>query len=172
MNEDSLELIAKIVEDTKNMRHGIEILRLSGQYMDKEGIDEFSAEIIRNAAAEVAYPEFRADIIDRLKDQELLSLYAVVRALLNSEKSFTTIDDAYEDYKIICETYEIEPHVKMSFRKYIRQLNTLKILLADSIRIDEESRGRHLKIALLDVPAEKLEEYLEEILERKLFVDS
>ncbi len=172
MNEDNLELIAKIVEDTKNMRHGIEILRLSGQYMDKEGLDESSAEIIRNAAAEVAYPEFRADIIDRLKDQELLSLYAVVRALLNSQKSFTTIDDAYEDYKIICETFEREPHVKMSFRKYIRQLNTLKILLADSIRIDEESRGRHLNITLLDVPAEKLEEYLVEILEKKLIVDS
>jgi len=172
VNEDNLELIAKIVEDTKNMRHGIEILRLSGQYMDKEGLDESSAEIIRNAAAEVAYPEFRADIIDRLKDQELLSLYAVVRNLLNSQKSFTTIDDAYEDYKIICETYEMEPHVKMSFRKYIRQLNTLKILLADSIRIDEESRGRHLNITLLDVPAEKLEEYLVEILEKKLIVDS
>ncbi len=172
VNEDDLELIAKIVEDTKNMRHGIEILRLSGQYMDKEGLDESSAEIIRNAAAEVAYPEFRADIIDRLKDQELLSLYAVVRNLLNSQKSFTTIDDAYEDYKIICETYEMEPHVKMSFRKYIRQLNTLKILLADSIRIDEESRGRHLKITLLDVPAEKFEEYLVEILEKKLIVDS
>lgn len=172
MNEDNLELIAKIVEDTKNMRHGIEILRLSGQYLDKEGLDESSAEIIRNAAAEVAYPEFRADIIDRLKDQELLSLYAVVRALLNSQKSFTTIDDAYEDYKIICETYEIVPHVKMSFRKYVRQLNTLKILLADSIRIDEESRGRHLKITLLDVPAEKLKEYLVEILEKKLIVDS
>jgi len=172
INEDNLELIGKIVEDSKNMRHGIEILRLSGQYIDKEGMDEITAEIIRTAATEVAYPDFRSDIIDRLKNQELLSLYAVVRALLNSKNSFTTIDEAYEDYAAICETYEIEPHVKMSFRKYIRQLNTLKILQADSIRIDEDSRGRHLKITLLDVPAERLNEYLNQILENKLFLDS
>lgn len=172
IDEDNLELIGKIVEDTKNMRHGIEILRLIGLYIDKEGMDEITAEIIRTAATEVAYPEFRSDIIDRLKNQELLSLYAVVRALLNSKKSFTTIDEAYEDYAAICETYEIEPHVKMSFRKYIRQLNTLKILQADSIRIDEESRGRHLKITLLDVPAERLNEYLNQILENKLLLDS
>ncbi len=172
INENNLELIGKIVEDTKNMRHGIEILRLSGLFLDKEGLDKITAEIIRTAAAEVAYPEFRSDIIDRLKNQELLSLSAVIRALLNSKKSFTTIDEAYEDYKVICETYEIEPHVKMSFRKYIRQLNSLKILLADSIRIDDESRGRHLKITLLDVPAERLNEYLNQILENKLFLDS
>ena len=64
------------------------------------------------------------------------------------------------------ENFEVEPHVKMSFRKYIRQLNTLKVLKADSIRIDDEGRGRHLKITLLDIPAEKLEEYLEEMLEK------
>ncbi|GAG64187.1 unnamed protein product [marine sediment metagenome] len=167
--ENNLELIAKIVDDTKNMRHGIEILQLCGQFADKEDLIKINAEMIRKAATEVAYPSFRSNIIDKLKPQELLSLYAVVRVLVSTDNSFTIINKAYEEYKALCKFYEIEPHVKMSFRKYIRQLNTLKVLKADSIRIDNESRGRHLKITLLDVSAKKLGGYLGKILEKKFF---
>lgn len=168
LSEDSIELISEIVVDTKNMRHGIEIMRSCGQYADKEGFSEISAEMIRKAASEIAYPAFRADIVDKLNEQELISLYAIVRILLGEENAFTTIDDSYEQYCVVCENYELEPHVKMSFRKYIRQLNTLKVLKADSSRIDDEGRGRHLKITLLDIPAKKLEEYLVEVIEKTI----
>ncbi|MFX0011005.1 MAG: Cdc6/Cdc18 family protein [Candidatus Hermodarchaeota archaeon] len=166
LNPNLIEMIAEIVSDHRNMRHGIEILRKSGLYADKEGLDRITADIIREASNEV-YSTFRADIIDQLNDQELLALYGVAQSLRNTDDPFTLVDDAYEEYQTICETYSIEPHVKMSFRKYVRNLNQLKIIRSKTVRIEEAERGRHLEITLLDIPPAKLEELLIEIFDKK-----
>ncbi len=166
ISDEILDMISQIVADHENMRHGIEILRKSGLYADKHGLSSVNAEIIREAANEV-YPTFRADIIDQLNDQELFALYGISRSLINNKEPFTLVDDAFEEYQIICETYSIEPHVKMSFRKYIRQLNELEIISSKTVRIEEAERGRHLEITLLDIPAVKLEEFLIDIFNRK-----
>ncbi len=167
ISEDILDMVSQISAEHKNLRHGIEILRKSGFYCDKESISRISADMIREAANEV-YPTFRGDVVDQLNDQELLALLGIARALMQSDDSFTLVDDAYEEYKAICENYSIESHVKMSFRKYIRQLNQLKIISSKTVRIEEAQRGRHLEITLLDIPPAKLEELLEDLLERKL----
>jgi len=166
ISDDILNMTSQIVADHENMRHGIEILRKSGLYADKNNLSSVNAEIIREASNEV-YPTFRADIIDQLNDQELLALYGIARSLINHKEPFTLVDDAFEEYQIICETYSIEPHVKMSFRKYIRQLNQLEIISSKTVRIEEAERGRHLEITLLDIPAVKLEEFLIDIFNRK-----
>ncbi len=166
ISDDILNMTSQIVADHENMRHGIEILRKSGLYADKNNLSSVNAEIIREASNEV-YPTFRADIIDQLNDQELLGLYGIARSLINHKEPFTLVDDAFEEYQIICETYSIEPHVKMSFRKYIRQLNQLEIISSKTVRIEEAERGRHLEITLLDIPAVKLEEFLIDIFNRK-----
>jgi Cdc6-like AAA superfamily ATPase len=148
------------------MRHGIEILRKSGLYADREALDVISADIIRAASNEV-YPTFRGEIVDQLNDQELLALFGIARSLIIKDEPFTLVDDAFEEYQVISETYSIEPHVKMSFRKYIRTLNQLKIIASKTVRIEEAERGRHLEITLLDIPAQKLEEFLIEIFNKK-----
>ncbi|NVM34613.1 MAG: AAA family ATPase [Candidatus Lokiarchaeota archaeon] len=166
IDNELLTMISQIVVDHKNMRHGIEILRKSGSYCDKEGLESVSADIIREASNDV-YPTFRNNIVDELKDQEILALYGIVRSLINKDEPFTLVDDAFEEYNSVCENYSIEPHVKMSFRKYVRQLTQLKIVTSKTVRIEEAARGRHLEITLLDIPAIKLAELLEDILERK-----
>lgn len=166
VNDDILTMVAQIVVEHKNMRHGIEILRKSGLYADKEGLDFINADIIREASNEV-YPTFRGDVVDKLNDQELLALLGIVRSLINRDEPFTIVDDAYEEYAVACEGYDIKPHVKMSFRKYVRQLNSLKIIASKTVRIEDAQRGRHLEITLLDIPARKLEELLNEILDKK-----
>ena len=165
IDDELLIMISQIVVEHKNMRHGIEILRKSGLYCDKEELNFITADIIREASDDV-YPTFRNDIIDELKDQELLALYGITRSLINTDTPFTLVDDAYEEYKVICESYSVEPHVKMSFRKYIRQLNQLKIIASKTVRIEDATRGRHLEITLLDIPAKRLVELLEDIIER------
>lgn len=166
VNDDILTMVAQIVVEHKNMRHGIEILRKGGLYADKEGLDFINADIIREASNEV-YPTFRGDVVDKLNDQEILALLGIVRSLINRDEPFTIVDDAYEEYSVACEGYDIKPHVKMSFRKYVRQLNSLKIIASKTVRIEDAQRGRHLEITLLDIPARKLEELLNEILDRK-----
>ena len=165
IDDELLNMISQIVVENKNMRHGIEIIRKSGLYCDKESLEQISADIVREASDDV-YPTFRADIIDDLKDQELLALHGIVRTLINNGTPFALVDDAYEEYQSICEGYSVEPHVKMSFRKYVRQLNNLKIIASKTVRIEDATRGRHLEITLLDIPATKLVELLEDIFER------
>ncbi|MHA1914787.1 MAG: Cdc6/Cdc18 family protein [Promethearchaeota archaeon] len=166
IDNELLSMVAQIVVENKNMRHGIEILRKSGLYCDKDGMESITADIIREASEEV-YPTFRGEIIDSLKDQELLALLGIVRTLINNGTAFALVDDAFEEYQSICEGYSVEGHVKMSFRKYVRQLNDLKIIASKTVRIEEATRGRHLEITLLDIPAVKLAELLEDIFERK-----
>jgi len=165
-NEGIIEMVAGIVSEHKNMRHGIDILQKSGLYADKEGFDHITAEMIREASNDV-YPTFRAEVIDKLNDQELFALYGIAQALINNDEAYTLVDDAYEDYQAICETYDEEAHVKMSFRKYVRQLNQLKIVSSKTVRIEDAQRGRHLEITLSDIPAKKLVELLDKIFTQK-----
>jgi len=166
VDDDILNMISQIATNNQDMRHGIEILRKSGLYADREGLDRINADIIREASNEV-YSTFRAEIVDQLNDQELLALFGIARSLMNKDEPFTLVDEAFEEYQVISETYSIEPHVKMSFRKYIRTLNQLKIIASKTVRIEEAERGRHLEITLLDIPAGKLEDFLIEIFNRK-----
>ena len=166
INDDILAMISQIVVENKNMRHGIEILRKSGLYADKERFNRISADMVREASNEV-YPTFRGDVIDKLNEQELLALYGIVRTLINNDEPYALVDDAFEEYNAVCESYSIEPHVKMSYRKYVRQLRDLKIIASKTVRIEDAQRGRHLKITLLDIPPKKLEELLEDLFEKK-----
>ncbi|TFG03294.1 MAG: AAA family ATPase [Promethearchaeota archaeon] len=166
VSENIIEMISEITTQHKNMRHGIEILRKSGLYADKEGLNKITADMIREASNDV-YPTFRGEIVDQLSDQELLALYGITRSLINNDEPYTLVDDAYEEYQVICESYGIDTHVKMSFRKYVRSLNDLKVIASKTVRIEDAQRGRHLEITLLDIPARKLEELLVEIFDRK-----
>ncbi len=94
VNDDILQMISHIVTDHENMRHGIEILRKSGLYADREGLDAINADIIRAASNEV-YPTFRGEIVDQLNDQELLALFGIARSLIIKDEPFTLVDDAF-----------------------------------------------------------------------------
>ncbi|TFF95080.1 MAG: hypothetical protein EU544_03525 [Promethearchaeota archaeon] len=166
IREDILEMISQIVVEHKNMRHGIEILRKSGMHADKENLGYINADIIREASNDV-YPTFRGEVVDQLNDQELLTLYGVARSLLEKDEAYTLVDDAYDEYEVACESYDIKPHVKMSFRKYIRQLSQLKVIKSKTVKIEDAARGRHLQLTLLDIPTMKLIELLENLFERK-----
>ena len=162
-----LVMVSQIVSDHEDMRHGIEILRKSGLYADREGLDRISADIIREASNEV-YPTFRAEIVDKLKDQELLTLLGIVRSLINRyDEPYTFVDDAFEEYQYISEQYSVEPHTKKTFRKYIKILSKLRIISSQMVRIEETERGRHLEISLIDITPEKLEDFLITIFNRK-----
>ncbi|GAG07272.1 unnamed protein product, partial [marine sediment metagenome] len=91
VDDDILNMISQIVTDHENMRHGIEILRKSGLYADRENIDRVNADIIRAASNEV-YPTFRGEIVDQLNDQELLALFGIARSLINKDEPFTLVD--------------------------------------------------------------------------------
>ena len=166
INDVMLSMISHIVTDHKNMRVGIEILRKSGLYADREALDVISADNIRAASSEV-YPTVRGNVMDQVSDQELFTLYGICMAMHNLQQSYILVDDAFEEYQIISQKYSIEPHVKMSIRKYIRTLEQLRIIATKSVRIEEAERGRQFEITLVDMPLYRILDILEELFSRK-----
>jgi cell division control protein 6 len=166
IDHDILTMVSQIVSDHEDMRHGIEMVRKGGLYADRDGLDRINADIIREASNDV-YPTFRGEIVDQLNDQELLALFGIVRSLINKDEPFTLVDEAFEEYQIISETYSIEPHTKKTFRKYIQTLSKLRVISSQMVRIEEAERGRHLEISLIDITPERLEDFLIEIFNRK-----
>jgi cell division control protein 6 len=166
VDDDILTMISQIVLDYQDMRHGVEILRRSGIYADNEGKTKITADLVRQALNDV-YPSFRGEIVDQLKDQELLTLFGIVRSLINQNESYTLVDNAFEEYQTMCETYSIIPHIKKTFRKYIQTLSKLRIISSRMVRIEEAERGRHLEISLIDITPLKFEDFIITIFDRK-----
>ena len=167
IDHDILTMVSQIVSDHEDMRHGIEMVRKSGLYADREGLVRINADMIRDASNDV-YPTFRGEIVDQLNDHELLTLFGIVRSVINRyDDAYTFVDDAFEEYQIIRETYSIEPHTKKTFRKYIQTLTKLRVISSQMVRIEEAERGRHLEISLIDITPERLEDFLITIFDKK-----
>lgn len=166
VDEKTLTTLNQIVHNNGSLSNGIELLRRCGLIADKEGLDHINVDIIRTLSDEM-YPTFRAKIVDQLKDQELLTLFGIVRSLINCGESYTLVDEAFEEYQIISDAYSIEPHTKKTFRKYIQTLSKLRIISSQIVRIEEAERGRHLEISLIDITPEKLKDFLIMIFNRK-----
>ncbi len=160
LEDEELQLIADIVDETKNMRNGVDIMRACGTRADQHSLGQITSEMILQSRQTIS-STFRQSVVDNLKEHEKISLLAIARALDNIDDPYVMVDEAYEHYQMICEEMEKRAHVKMSFRKYIRQLRDLKVVRGDYVNPSKEEKGRRLELKLLDITPEKLIEYLE-----------
>ncbi|MHA1535720.1 MAG: Cdc6/Cdc18 family protein, partial [Promethearchaeota archaeon] len=167
INEETLTFLSKIVYKNRSLSNGIRLLRQCGLIAEKEGLEHINMDIINTMSREM-YPTFRIQIVEQLKDQELLTLFGIVHSLINREESYTLVDNAFEEYNIICETYNVKSHTKKTFRKYIQTLSKMRIISPRMRRIEETERGRHLEIFLIDIIPERFENLLINIFDKKL----
>ncbi len=165
--DDVFELIVDATFDTKNIRTGIEMFLSCGRQVDGKGEGEVNAEMVRFARDQV-YSTFRGELLDQFKVHELLTLQGVARKLRASKDTHVVVEEAYNDYRAACEEHNLEAHTITTFRKNIRNLTKAKVLSGQTKQIAENQRGRHMEITLLDIPAEELEQILEQMLERKI----
>lgn len=163
--EEILEMVAEIASRTRNARHGIEILYQAGKKADSEGKSQLTADMIRGAKESV-YPELRYDVFYTLKPHEILVALGIARLLSSKGSTSTTIDEAFDFYRIVCEEEGFSPQLKASFRKNINLLLSLGFMGLIVGPIEKGKRGRHGRITLYDIPASVLEERLHEILGR------
>ncbi len=196
ISDDLLKTISQTVVDNENMRNGLEILRKSSSLCVKKDLDQITADIVKETSKDI-YPNFRNDLIEHygtlpdLKEHELLTLYGVVRSIIEHGKTYTLIDDAYEEYKKICEEYQnfcdyivnivrkyydnddgydyesyfIKQVAKSSFKKIVLQLVHLKMIVSKMVRDRGQIRTRHLEISMVDISETKLSVLLKESLD-------
>ncbi len=163
--EEILQMVAEIAASTRNARHGIEILYQAGKRADSDGKSQLTADMIRHAKESV-YPELRYDIFYTLKSHEILTALGIARSLNSRGSTSTTIDDAYDYYRLVCEEEGFSPQLKPSFRKNATLLLNLGFMGLIVGPVEKGKRGRHGRITLYDIPASILEERLHDILSR------
>lgn len=163
LEDPEVEFIADMVVEDRNMRMGIDVMRACGLHCDEHNLSHITSEMILDSRSEIN-STFRADIVDQLKLHEHLTLAAVGVTLTQKKEPFTGVDEAYINYCALCEEFNKKPHVKMSFRKYIRNLVSIKALSAEYLNPTPEKKGRQLRIKLLDINSEKLVEMLRKII--------
>lgn len=160
IDDDIIDMIAQISLSTNNLRHGIEVLHRCGRIADRQNKSEITAEMVRSAQVSV-YPELRAEFFSDLEDNEVFSLLGIARNLLDKSFTATTISDAYEYYKIVCDEYEAQNISQQEFRKVIKSLVGSGIITLLDAKSDTSSSGSR-RITIHDIPASVLKERLEE----------
>jgi archaeal cell division control protein 6 len=162
--DDVLDLIIDISASTGNARHGIEIMLRAGMIANSKGVKQISADFVRAAKHEV-YPELRSDVFKDLKFNELAAALSIARKLKSkSGLAMTTINEAFEVFKVVCAEHDVKSPGKATYRICIDNLNRLGIVNAQVKPISDGSRGRRSVITLHDIPASILEDRITEIL--------
>ncbi len=163
ISEDVMNLIIDISARTRNARHGIEIMLRAGMKANAQRKDKITADLIRDAKTEV-YPELRMDVFEDLRMNELLTALSIGRILSQRGVVSTTINEAYNRYKLICEEFDSKIQSLSTFRLSIQTLEKLGIVSYTVSSLDTGSRGRRSKISLFDIPAIILVERVETVL--------
>jgi Cdc6-like AAA superfamily ATPase len=141
------------------------MLYQAGKRADSDGKSQLTADMIRRAKESV-YPELRYDVFYTLKPHEILVALGIARLLNNKGSTSTTIDEAFDSYRVVCEEEGFSPQLKASFRKNINLLLSLGFMGLIVGPIEKGKRGRHGRLTLYDIPASVLEDRLHDILAR------
>jgi len=160
IEEDELRLLSDISGKKGDARFGIELLEKTSLIAEMDGRDQVLSEDVRSAKAEVD-PYVTESRLKNLKRQERVILLAVTRKL--KQQAYTTTGDVEELYKIICEEYDCKKLGHTQFWKYLKSLSNDGLIETKTV---SDGSGRTTKVSIADIPAEKMENKLLEILGR------
>jgi len=162
--DDVLNLVIDASASSGNARHGIEIMLRAGMIANTRRAKQVIPEFIRAARNEI-YAELRPDIFLDLKFNELASAIAVGRILSKKgAASYTTINESFEVFKLVCDENKIKPPGIATYRNCIKELSKLGILVYKVKSVGANTRGRHSIIGLMDIPAVILIERVQEVM--------
>ncbi|MEL9939896.1 MAG: ORC1-type DNA replication protein [Ignisphaera sp.] len=150
-----------------NARAAIEILLRAGIAADYEGSQKVTIEHVRKAIGEIN-EELLVEISDNLQFlhlHELIVLKAIVRKLRSSSEAYVKMGDVEEEYRYLCQLYNIKPRKHTQVYEYVRSLKNMGIIYARTS--SKGIRGRTTLISL-PVPLDPFEKRLDELIDRRI----
>ena len=160
IEDEELRLLSDIAGKKGDARFGIELLEKSSLIAEMDGRDQVRSEDVRGAKAEVD-PYVTESRLKNLNEQEKVILLAVTRKL--KKQAYTTTGVVEELYKIICEEYDFKKLGHTQFWKYLKSLSNDGLIETKTV---SDGSGRTTKVSIADIPAERMEKKLLEILGR------
>ena len=161
--DESLQLICDIASEHGDARYAIELLWRSGKQADRDNSNKIIPDYVRQAKADT-HPELRKEVFSSFPIQSNLLLLSAARRLKEARSAYVTMGELEEMYRSVCEEYDEEPRAHTQVWEWIQDLNAHGVI--DTKRSSAGQRGQTTLIGLSDVPAEMLEKFLQDLLER------
>lgn len=149
-----------------NARSAIEVLLLAGEAAEHEGLHKVSLEHVRKALS-ITHPDIVkiSDDLNFLQLHELLLVKALIRTLRAKATSFVKIGDVEEEYRYICQLYNVNPRKHTQIYEYVNNLKHMNIINA---RLSGKGlRGRTTLLSIV-APLDALEKRIDELIDKKL----
>lgn len=149
-----------------NARSAIEVLLLAGEAAEHEGSHRVLLEHVRKALG-ITHPDIIkvSDELNFLQLHELLLVKALIRTLRARATSFVRIGEVEEEYKYICQLYNIKPRKHTQIYEYVNNLKHMNIINAKLS--GKGLRGRTTLLSIV-APLDALEKRVDELISKKL----
>ncbi|MEM4518859.1 MAG: ORC1-type DNA replication protein [Sulfolobales archaeon] len=171
VSDDVLRYISDTIGSDKggpgNARAALEILLIAGEIAEREGVMTISLDHVRKACS-IVEPNtvMLNDALPYLSFHELLTLKAVVTALMESGDPYVNTGIVEEIYNKLCEEYGVEPRKHTKLYEYIVNLKKLGILISSTSLKGRKGRSTYISISL--IPLNIIKSKVDELLKVKI----
>ncbi|MEM2444497.1 MAG: ORC1-type DNA replication protein [Sulfolobales archaeon] len=171
VSDDVLKYISDTIGSDKggpgNARAALEILLIAGEIAEREGVMTISLDHVRKACS-IVEPNtvMLNDALPYLSFHELLTLKAVVTALMESGDPYVNTGIVEEIYNKLCEEYGVEPRKHTKLYEYIVNLKKLGILISSTSLKGRKGRSTYISISL--IPLNIIKSKVDELLKVKI----
>jgi len=162
VENESIDLIAKLSSKYGDARYAIELLQLSGRIAEFRGEKRVRPEHVREAKLQLP-PQMRREELNYLDEHEKIILLSLAKLLKEQLDDYVTLKILEQEYQITCKKLGREALKHTQF--WLRVKNLAQRELISSRVLHEGSKGKRTLISLLNIPAEQLYNEVKERLE-------
>jgi len=158
VSQDLVEYVAEIVSKPPvngDVRYALDILQYSGNLAEYEGYDRITPEHVRKVL-NITYPTVTDEDIYYLPEKDKIVLLGLARILRGSGKPYASLKDIRMSCGIVCEEFNLKPLSSEDVENCVDDLQDRGIVEIKSLK----------SIGLNGVPAETLEQFLENLMSR------
>jgi cell division control protein 6 len=158
VSQDLVEYVAEIVSKPPvngDVRYALDILQYSGNLAEYEGYDRITPEHVRKVL-NITYPTVTDEDIYYLPEKDKIVLLGLARVLKDSGKPYASLKDIRMSCGIVCEEFNFKPLSSEDVENCVDDLQDRGIVEIRSLK----------SIGLNGVPAESLEQFLENLMTR------
>jgi len=158
VSQDLVEYVAEIVSKPPvngDVRYALDILQYSGNLAEYEGYDRITPEHVRKVL-NITYPTVTDEDIYYLPEKDKIVLLGLARVLKGSGKPYASLKDIRMSCGIVCEEFNFKPLSSEDVENCVDDLQDRGIVEIRSLK----------SIGLNGVPAESLEQFLENLMTR------
>ncbi len=160
LDEDGVDLIARLSEEFGDARFAMEILERAAHSAEKEGLSTVTLDCIRTGGASI-YSDVSENKLNDLDMNRKLALLSISRAIKTAPS--ISISKCEKTYAVVCEEYNVPAKQHTQYYTYVKDLEKQGLIRTEVKR--EPDGGRATYIAIDNIPPKELAHKIEYLLD-------